>query len=319
MKALISGMFVIAPLLTGGIACAQSYPTTVIRMISGVQPGSMPDVVARMIAEKLSTTIGQQVIVEPRPGAAGLTGGLAVVRSKPDGHFIGVYTSSDTLAPLLNPGTIDPKDLAPVATMASVPTGLFVNAASRYKTLADLVDAAKTNPGKLVASSAGFVTATHLSLERFRLSAGLNILHVPAKGAPAATAELLADRADMYFSPIPGVLSLMKSGKVRLLALSSPRRSALFPEVSTTLEQGYKDSDYNFWIGISAPVKTPRVIVERINSETRTAVNSPEMRERYTNMGAEPLTLGVAEFEAMVKIELEANANLIKTKGFRPE
>ena len=302
-----------------GNASAQAYPTTVIRMISGVQPGSMPDVVARMVAEKLSTNIGRQVIVEPRPGAAGLTGGQAVARSTPDGHWIGVYTSSDTLAPLLNPGTVEPKELAPVATMATVPTALTITMGKSYKTLADLVADARAYPGKLVAASAGFVTATHLSLERFRISAKLNILHVPSKGAPGAIAELLADRADMYFSPVPGALPLLKAGKLRLLAMSSAKRSALFPDVPTTLELGYPDSDYNFWIGISAPVKTPRAIVQRINKETGSAVTSAEMLDKFLNIGAEPLAMGVSEFEAMVRESLESNATLIKTKGFRPE
>jgi len=316
---LLAMNFALTMMLASGVVSAQAYPTTVIRMISGVQPGSMPDVVGRMIAEKLAIGLGRQIIFEPRPGAAGLTGGQVVARSTPDGHWIGVYTSSDTLAPLLNPGTVDPKDLAPVATVATVPTALTVTVAKSYKTLADLVADARAYPGKLVAASAGFVTATHLSLERFRISAKLNILHVPSKGAPGAIAELLADRADMYFSPVSGALPLIRSGKLRLLAMSSAKRSALFPDVPTTLELGYPDSDYNFWIGISAPAKTPRAIIERINKETRTAVASVDMVEKFLNIGVEPLAMGVAEFEAMVKDALESNAILIKTKGFRPE
>jgi len=306
--------------LAWGTASAQStYPSSVIRMISGIQPGSMPDVVARMVAEKLSKQMGRQVIVEPRPGAAGLTGAQALARSTPDGHFVGVYTSSDMLAPLLNPGTVDPKDIAPVASFATVPTGLTVVANSRFGSFAELIETARAQPGKLVVTSAGFLTATHLSWERLRASANLNILHVPAKGAPAAVAELMAGRADMYFSPIPGVLSLLKSGKVRLLALSSAKRSALYPDVLTTLELGYPDSDYNFWIGMSAPVKTPRPIVERLNREVRSAVTSPELLEKFTSIGVEPLAMAVPEFEALVKSELEANAQLIKTRGFKPE
>ncbi len=207
----------------------------------------------------------------------------------------------------------------PWSVPSGLPTGLVVTAANRHKTLADLVATAKAHPGKLVAASAGFVTATHLSLERFRIAAGLNILHVPSKGAPGAITELLADRADMYFSPVPGALALLKSGKLRLLAMSSAKRSALFADVPTTLELGYPDSDYNFWIGISAPVKTPRAIVQRLNKETSAAVTSPEMADRFLNIGAEPLAMGVSEFEAMVRDALESNAILIKTKGFRPE
>ena len=306
---------------TGGALAQQNapYPASMIRIISGIQPGSMPDVVARMVAEKLTSQMGRQVIVEPRPGAAGLSGAQAVARSAPDGGFVGVYTSSDTLAPLLNPGTVDPKDLAPVASFATVPNGVTVLAGSRFKTLAEMVDFARANPGKLVVSSAGFATSTHLSFERLRTSANINLLHIPAKGAPAAVAELMSERADTYFSPIAGVLPLLKSGKVRLLAVSSAKRSALFPDVPTTLESGYANSDYNFWIGMSAPAKMPRAILERLNREVRTAVTSPEMTEKFTAIGADALPLGLAEFEAMVKAELADNERLIKTKGFRPE
>jgi tripartite-type tricarboxylate transporter receptor subunit TctC len=303
-----------------GPASAQStYPSNVIRMISGIQPGSMPDVVARMVVEKLSKQMGHPMILEPRPGAAGLTGALALARSTPDGHFVGVMTSSDTLAPLVNPGTVDPKDIAPVATFANVPTGLTVVAESRFKSLAEVIEAARAQPGKLVVSSAGFLTATHLSWERLRASAKINILHIAAKGAPAAISELMAGRADMYFSPIPGVLSLLKSGKVRIIALSSAKRSPLYPDVPTTLELGYPDSDYNFWIGMSAPAKTPRAIVERLNREVRSAVTSPEMVEKFTGIAVEPMPLAVSEFEALVKSELEANARLIKSGALKPE
>lgn len=307
--------------MASGLALGQgaSYPTTVVRVISGIQPGSMPDVVARIVVEKLSTQLGRQVIIEPRPGAAGLTGAQALARSTPDGHFLGVYTSSDTLAPLLNPGTVDPKDIAPVASMATVPTGLSVPMNSRFKSLNEMIEAARAQPGKLVVTSAGFLTATHLSYERLRAAAKLDILHVPAKGAPAAVTELLSDRADMYFSPIPGVLQLLKSGKLRLIAMSSAKRSALYPDVPTTLELGYANSDYNFWIGMSAPVKTPRAIVDRLNKETQAVVLSQEIKEKFLNMGAESYALSLPEFEAMVKAELESNAVLIKTKGFKPE
>ena len=168
-------------------------------------------------------------------------------------------------------------------------------------------------------TSAGFLTATHLSYERLRTAAKIDLLHVPAKGAPAAVTELLSDRADMYFSPIPGVLQLLKSGKLRLLAMSSAKRSALYPDVPTTLELGHADSDYNFWIGISAPVKTPRAIIERVNKEIQSAVQSQEIKDKFLGMGAESYALALPEFEAMVKAELDANAILIKAKGFRPE
>ena len=301
------------------MAQAQTYPSKIVRLVSSAQPGSMPDTIGRFVADKLTVTLGGPVIVEPHPGAAGLTGGQYVARGNPDGYLIGVYTASDTLAPLLNPGVLDPKELTPVASVATVPTVLVVGAASRYKSFGDLVAAAKAEPGKIVVASAGFVTATHLTFERFRTASGLIFLHVPFKGNVGAITALLAGRADMYFAPVPAALPLVKSGKVRTLAMGSPRRSALLPEVQTTLELGYPNSDYNFWIGISAPAKTPRPIVLRLNKAIDAAVAAPDMQERLLKAGAEPWTIGLAELEAMVKNELESNARLIKTPGFKVE
>jgi tripartite-type tricarboxylate transporter receptor subunit TctC len=310
----------LAALAMGGTpAQAQNYPNKMIRLVVGAPPGSMPDTVPRMMTEKLGQQLGQPVVIEPRPGAAGLTSSQYVARGPADGYLIHVYTSSDTLAPLLNPGLVDPKELTPVATVATVPTVLVVAAGRSFKSLDDIVRAAKVDPGKLVASSAGYNTATHLSLERFRQSAGVDILHVPAKGGVAALTEVLGDRADLYFAPVPTAMEMVRSGKLRMISMASPKRSMLFPDVPTSLELGYKDSDYYFWIGISVASKTPAPIIQRLNREINATVADKEMVERFLKVGAEPLTMPMPEFQAMVRAELETNAVLIKTKGFRPE
>ncbi len=292
-------------------AQAQNYPTGLVKIVSSAQPGSMPDVMARIMADKLAANFGKPVIVEPHPGAAGLTGAQFVSKANPDGHTLEIYTASDLLAPLVNPGTVDPKDLAVVGTVATLPTVLVVSTASRFKTLEDLVAAAKANPGQVVVTSAGFLTATHLTFERFRASSRLNFLHVPSKGGPGAINELLAGRADVYFAPIPAALPLIKGNKVRPLAMGSPTRTPLLPGVATTLEMGYPNSDYNFWVGVAAPAKTPRPIVLRINKEIAAAVAAPDMVERFRGIGVDPWTIPLPEFDAMVKDELELNARLI--------
>ena len=302
-----------------GAALAQSYPSKLIKLIVGAPPGSMPDTVPRMMTEKLAQQMGQPVIIEPHPGAAGLTSSQVTIRGPADGHMIHVYTSSDTLAPLLTPGVVDPKDLLPVATVASVPTVLVVAANKAFKSLDEVVKAAKAQPGKFVASSAGYNTATHLSLERLRIAAGVEFLHVPAKGGVAALTELLGDRADIYFAPVPAAMELVRAGKLRMLSMASPKRSLLFPNIPTSVELGYKDSDYFFWIGIAVSAKTPPAIVQRINRDINATVADKEMVERFLKVGAEPLTMPMPEFQSMVKTELETNAVLIKTKGFRPE
>ena len=209
--------------------------------------------------------------------------------------------------------------MTPVATIATVPTVLVVKTDKSFKSLDEVVMLAKAQPGKLVASSAGYVTATHMSLERFRISAGVDILHVPAKGGVAALTELLGDRADLYFAPVPAAMEMVRGGKLRMISMASPRRSILFPDVPTSLELGYKDSDYNFWIGVSVSAKTPSAIVQRINRDVKTTVADKDMVERFLKVGAEPLTMTMADFQAMARAELESNAILIKTKGFRPE
>ncbi len=305
--------------VASGAAPAQTYPSKLVKIIVGAPPGSMPDTVPRMMTEKLAQQMGQPVIIEPHPGAAGLTSSQFIVRGPADGHMIHVYTSSDTLAPLLTPGVVDPKDLLPVATIASVPTVLVVTANKSFKSLDEVVKAAKAQPGKLVASSAGYNPATHLSLERFRIAAGVEFLHVPAKGGVAALTELLGDRADVYFAPVPAAMEMVRAGKLRMLSMASPKRSLLFPDVPTSLELGYKNSDYFFWIGVSVSAKTPQPIVQRINREINAAVADKDMSARFLKVGAEPLTMTMPDFQAMVRAELESNAILIKTKGFRPE
>jgi len=302
-----------------GIAIAQSYPSKLVRLVVGAPPGSMPDTVPRMLADKLATFLGQQVIMDSRPGAAGLTSAQAVIRGAPDGYMVHVYSSADTLAPLLNPGVVDPRDLTPVATVASIPTVLVVNANNSFKSLDEIVKAARAQPGKLVASSAGYVTATHMTLERFKGATGLDILHVPAKGGVGALTELLAGRSDMYFGPLPAVMELVRGGKLRMLSNAAPKRSVLFPNVPTSLELGYKDTDYFFWIGFSVSSKTPAPIIQRLNRDINATVADKDMAERMLKVGAEPLTMAMDELQALVKTELENNAALIKTKGFRPE
>jgi len=298
-------------------ALAQGFPSRTVRLVSGVTPGSASDTMARIVAEKLQASLGQPVIVENRLGAGGLIGAQYVAKAEPDGHTIMVYASAFTVAPLLTPQALDPKELVPVATMATIPTVLVVTPARGYKNVADLVAAAKARPGQVVATSAGIGSATHMNLERFRISAGIDVLHVPLKGAPEALTEVITGRADFYFALPFQVTANVKSGKLLALAVGSPRRSALFAEVPTTVEAGYPNSDYNFWVGALISAKTPREIVLRLNREFTAAVNAPEVKERFLKLGADPLTMPLPEFEAMIREEFESNARLIKAAGIQ--
>jgi tripartite-type tricarboxylate transporter receptor subunit TctC len=297
-------------------ANAQTFPSKPVRLVSGVTPGSVTDTMARVLAEKLPATLGQPVIVENRLGAGGLIGAASVARADPDGHTISIYASAFTVSTLLTPG-LDPKELTPVATIATMPTVLVTSPDKGYKTLADLVAAGQAKPGQLVATTAGVGSATHMHLERFRFAAGIEVLNVHMKGAPEALTEVLTGRADFYFAPVFSVRSQIRDGKLVALGMGSPKRTSLMPDLPTTVELGYPKSDYNFWVGALVSSKTPRPVVERLNREFDAAVQSPDVRDRLLKLGADPLTLSLPEFEAMIRQELEENAQLIKAAGIK--
>ena len=289
---------------------AQTFPSKTIRLVSGVSPGSASDTMARILADKLSASLGQPVIVENKLGAGGLIAAQQVARAEPDGHVISIYTSAYTIAPLLTPGVITQDDLTPVAAIAVVPTTLVVRPGT-FKTLDELVAAAKAKPGSLVATSAGIGSSTHMNLERFRIASGIDVLHVPMKGAPDALNEVLGGRADMYFALTFQVAGQVKAGKLVALGMGSPKRSALLPDVPTTVEAGYPNSDYNFWVGALVSSRTPKDIVARLHKEITDACNLPEVREQFVKLGADPLTMTQPEFEKMIRDEFEENAKLV--------
>ena len=257
-------------------AHAQTYPTKTVRLISGVTPGSASDTMARILAEKLSVTLGQPVIVENRLGAGGLVGAKWVATQEPDGHNIMMYASAFTVSTLLNPG-LDPKELVPVATVATIPT-ILITPPGRYKNAAAFVAAAKAQPGKLVCATAGVGSATHMALERFRYAAGFEVLNVHTKGAGEALTEVVSGRADCYFALVFQAQKMRDSGKVDAHLVSGPKRSSLMPELQTTVEAGYPNSDYNFWLGTLVAAKRPSVIATRVTVRARPSVRAILMR-----------------------------------------
>ena len=307
----------LAGALICGTALAQTFPSKTVRIVSGVTPGSASDTMARMLADKLSASLGQPVIVENRLGAGGLVGAKWVASQEPDGHTVMMYASAFTVSTLLN-ATLDPKELTPVAMVATIPT-VLITPPGRYKTAADFVAAAKAQPGKLVCATAGVGSATHMALERFRFAAGFEVLNVHTKGAGEALTEVISGRADCYFALIFQAHKMRDAGKVAAHAVSSPKRSSLMPELPTTVEAGYPSSDYNFWVGALVAAKTPPEIVERLHKEINALVQSPEISDRIRKLGADPLTLSIAEFNAQIQRELKENADLIKKAGIKAD
>ena len=306
-------VFLAGAAFAAAAAAQSSFPHKTVRFVSGVTPGSASDTMARILAEKLTTTLGQPVIVENRLGAGGLVGAKWVAEQEPDGHTIMMYASAFTVSTLLTPG-LDPKQLTPVAMVATIPT-VLITPPGKYKNVHEFVAAAKAQPGKLACATAGIGSATHMALERFRFAAGFEVTNVHTKGPGEALTEVISGRADCYFALIFQAKKIHDAGKVGALVVSSPKRSSLMPDLPTTVEAGYPDSDYNFWVGALVSSKTPPDIVERLHKEISTLVRSPEISGEIRKLGAEPLDLSIAEFDAMIQRELKENAEIIKKAG----
>ncbi|MBI2959196.1 MAG: tripartite tricarboxylate transporter substrate binding protein [Betaproteobacteria bacterium] len=296
---------------------AQTFPSKTVRFISGVTPGAASDTMARILAEKLSPVLGQPVIVENRLGAGGLVGAKYVAQqAEPDGHTIMMYASAFTVSTLLSPDVLNPKEMQAVATVATIPT-VMITPPGKYKTVQDFVAAAKAAPGRLVCSDAGVGSATHMAFERFRFAAGFQALNVHTKGPSEAQTEVISGRADCYFALVFQAQKMRDAGKVSALVISAPKRSSLMPDLPTTVEAGYPNSDYNFWVGALVSSRTPRAIVERLHKEITSLVQSSEVSAQIRKLGAEPLAMSIAEFEAMIGRELKENAELIKKANIR--
>jgi len=293
----------------------QQWPTKPVRIVAPLAPGSGTDILARTLAERLSASLGQPVIVENRPGASTMLGAGVVAKAEPDGYTLLVTSSAHTVAPFVHSDLgFDPaRDLAAVTPLATLPTVLVVPAARGYNTVHDLVAAAKAKPGSINFASAA--ASTQLNAERFRRAARFEAVHIPFKGAPEALNEVIAGRVDFYFSPLAPALPHIRDGKLRALAIGGPKRAALLPDLPTTIEAGFPDSDYNFWIGMFVAARTPRDIVNRLHKESVAALQLPEVRERLMRLGAEPLSMTPGEFDAYIREELKTNAVLVKQAG----
>jgi len=299
-------------------AQAQQYPTKRVTLVSGVTPGSASDTMARILADKLSHKWGQTVIVENKLGAGGLVGAKFVANSEPDGHTIMMYASAYTVSTLLQPEVMHPNELQPVATVATIPT-VLISQPEKYKTIQEFVGAAKKNPGKLICSDAGIGSATHMAFERFRFAAGIpEVVNVHTKGVGEAITEVVSGRADCYFALVFQAKKIVDSGKLVALGTSSPKRSALMPDVKTLEEEGFKNASYNFWVGALVPAKTPRAIVDKLHDDITALVESPEVVEQIKKLGCDPLPMSVKEFEQMVANELRDNGEIIRKAGIKP-
>jgi tripartite-type tricarboxylate transporter receptor subunit TctC len=309
-----------ALILVPGAAVADDWPKDKpVKAIVPFAAGSSTDIIARLVLDQVSKQIGQAIVVENRGGASGTLGTAAVAKSDPDGYTLLVHSSSHTVTPSTYSSLPydTEKDLAPVIPLATVPNVVLVNSSRSYKTLKDMVDAAKAKAGSFNFASAGAGSATHLTAERLKLSAKIEAAHVAFKGSSEALTEILADRLDFYCSPVNAAIGFIKEGKMTALAVSSAKRSSALPEVPTTVEAGFPDSGYEFWIGAFLPRQTPAAIRTRLHAEFVKAIDEPAVAKKLADLGADPLKISPEAFEAMVKREIAANAVVVKAAGIK--
>jgi len=300
-------------------AFAKSWPAKPIKAFIPFSAGSATDVIPRVVFEELSTQLGQPIVVENRGGAGGTIGVGAVVAAEPDGYTILANSSAHTIAPWIVPNLPYnvATDLRAAVALGKNANMLVVSPSKGWRTLQDLVAAAKAKPGTFNYGSAGVGTATHISAERLRLSAKFEATHIPYKGGPEALADVLAGRIDFYYCPISTAIPLVRDGRLVALAASTPTRADALPEVPTSLEAGYPDSDYTVWYGVFMPGKTPQAVVDTFYGAAAKVLQSPVTRAKLAQLAVDPMPMTPAEFDKRVADELTANEKLIKAAGIK--
>jgi tripartite-type tricarboxylate transporter receptor subunit TctC len=315
IRLLSAGLTVLV--LSHGGAFSQNWPNRPVRLIVPFPAGGAVDVLARTVFDKVTAQVGQAFVIENRLGAGGTIGSAAVANAAPDGYTILVNSSSHTVAPALfgNLSYDAVRDFHGVIPLASLPTVLFVSANKGYNDVGEFVAAAKAK--SLTYGSGGVGNATHLNAERFMLSAGFQALHVPFKGSPEALSEVLAGRIDFSFSALLPAMSLLEDGRLKALAVSSMARATALPNVPTTTEAGYPNSDYSFWAGVMVPKGTPRPIIETLYRETEKALQLPDVKAKIRTLGADPMPMTSAAFDKLLADEVRINKELVKSAGIK--
>src|SRR5258705_640433 len=300
--------------------CAQIWPSKRVSVIVPFAPGSATDLLPRTVFEHVAANVGQAIIIENRPGGGGAIGVSAVAKADPDGHTILVHSNALVTAPAIQPMPYDPvQDFAGITPLGNVPLVLVVPPDKNIKTVKELVAAAKAKPGSINYAAAGIGTPPHLTTERFRLAADFEGQLVPFKGAPEALTEVITGRVDFYFCPILPAMSLIQDGKLLALAVSSTKPATALPNVPTTVEAGFPDSDFDFWIGVVVPKKTPPDIVARMHQETVNGLQDPSVKEKLAKLGVEEMIMKPEDFDARIAREAPIAVTLAKAVGIAPK
>jgi tripartite-type tricarboxylate transporter receptor subunit TctC len=319
------GIGMLWPLLAleqaAGQAAAQSYPNKPVHVIVPFTAGSATDILARTFGQKLSELWGQPVIVDNRPGAGGTIGAAVVAKSPADGYTLMVHSAAHAYNPSIytNLSFDTAKDFVEVVPLAGQPNVLVVAPSVGVKSVAELIALAKQRPGQLNFGSAGTGSGTHINAEKFKLAAGIDAVHIPYKGTPEALTDTMAGRVTYFFSPISAALPNVREGKLLALGVSTAKRSAALPNVPTIAESALPGFDYNLWVGVFAPAGTPTDIVDKINKDVSRLLQSADVKERFANLGAEPMPMTPAEFKKFVQVEIDESAKVIKAAGIKAQ
>lgn len=297
-----------------------AYPERPLTLIVGFPSGSQPDIVARLLGQGLAESLQKPVIVENITGAAGNIAADRVAKAAPDGYTIGLLSQTQiAINPTLYRLPYDPvKDFAPISLVTLSPHLLVVNNTVPAKSVADLVDLAKSQPGALTFASSGSGTGTHMAAGLFLASARVDVRHIPYKGVVAAIPDLVAGRVTMMFSPLPVVLPLVQEGKLRALAVTSLHRSQAVPDLPTIAESGYPGFEATNWYGLLAPAGAPMPVVQRLRAETAKALAAPPMRDKLAGMGIEVTGDSPEEFAALIRAEIPKWSRVIRELGIKP-
>jgi tripartite-type tricarboxylate transporter receptor subunit TctC len=296
-----------------------SYPSRTVRIVVPFTPGSVTDIMARSVSDKLAASLGHPAIVENRPGAGGTLGIAQVAKSAPDGYTLVVVSAGYAVNPVIyeNLPYDSAKDLAGVIPLGNLPSVLFVSPALGVKSVQELIALAKEKPGTLNYPSAGVGSASHVNAEKFRVVTGINAVHIPMKGAPEMVSETIAGRTHFGFLGIAAALPAIRDGRLLGLAVSSAKHAPTLPNVPTIAEAGVPGAEFDFWIGVLAPAQTPRPIVSRLNFEFARALQSPDVRERHANLGAEPMPMSPEQFDAYMREQLATLGGLLRAAGVK--
>ena len=302
-------------------ATAQPYPTKPVRMVVAQSPGGNADFIARVFAQRLGERLGQQFVVDNRPGAGGTIAAELVARGSPDGYTLLLAPTAYGINPALYAKLpYDPqRDLAPVSLLASSSAVVVVSPQMQVRTVAELIALAKSQPGKIHYGSSGVAAANHLAGELFRSMAGIEIVHVPYKAATAALVDLTSGRIQLMFASPPSVMGLLRSGKLRAIATAGTKRAAQLPDVPTVTESGLPGFQNTIWQALLAPARTSKAVIDRLHGEIADIVKQPELRERLQADGSEPIGSTPAELAAHIGAEIARWTKVVKAIGLKPE